>query len=99
MKDRIRYIPSIIMLVAGLVACIVTFINHYKPLESMITILVTIVVFYCVGCIVKAVFNKCLIVEDETEEATEEEEPSEDGETSSEADLEERAEDYETDNQ
>ena len=39
MKDRIRYIPSIIMLVAGLVACIVTFINHYKPLESMITIL------------------------------------------------------------
>lgn len=99
MKDRIRYIPSIIMLVAGLVACIVTFINHYKPLESMITILVTIVVFYCVGCIVKAVFNKFLIVEDETEEATEEEELSEDGETSSEADLEENAEDYETDNQ
>lgn len=82
MKNRIKYIPVIVMLIAGLVACVVTFINRYKALEAMITILVVLIIFYIIGLIVKVLFNKILVdnkkPEDDTDEAGEAENEQED---------------------
>lgn len=89
MKERFKYIPSIVMLLAGFIACITTIVNKYDIIETLIIILVVLVSFYIVGLIIRALFNKFIIVEvieviKESEEAVEgeEDETSEASETS-----------------
>lgn len=94
MKERFKYIPSIVMLLAGFIACIVTIIYKYQILEALIVILATLIIFYIIGIVIKALFNRFLIdkeiADEETEtsdkEATEE---NSDEEKESEASLEE----------
>ncbi|MDE6209684.1 MAG: hypothetical protein K2M73_08465 [Lachnospiraceae bacterium] len=79
MKERFKYIPSIVMLLAGFIACITTIVNKYDIIETLIIILVVLVSFYIVGLIIRALFNKFIIVEviegiKESEEAVEGEE-------------------------
>ena len=79
MKERFKYIPSIVMLLAGFIACITTIVNKYDIIETLIIILVVLVSFYIVGLIIRVLFNKFIIVEvieeiKESEEAVEGEE-------------------------
>ena len=75
MKERVKYIPAIVTLIAGLIASIITIICKYKIIDSMVTILVTMVMFYIVGLIIKGLFFSFLVVEEdkETDETTDEE--------------------------
>lgn len=59
---RTKFIPLIIMLVASLAACIVTFINRYTVLDSLIIILVVLILFYIIGYIISKIAEKFLVV-------------------------------------
>lgn len=84
MKERFKYIPSIVMLLAGFIACITTIVNKYDIMEALIIILVVLISFYIVGLIIRALFNKFIIVEEKEEEIEEaiEESPEDEGENS-----------------
>lgn len=59
---RTRYIPIIIMLVAGLAACIVTYMSRYSVLDSLLVIFVVLIIFYTFGYIIKKIVERFLIV-------------------------------------
>lgn len=82
---KTKFIPIIIMLVAGLVASLLTWFNEYEVSDSLLIILIVLVVFYLLGLIVKAVFDRALRVEkledeSEIEEKSENEEKTEEEE-------------------
>lgn len=58
---RIKFIPLIIMLAAGLTACVITYYNKYTVLDSFKIILLVLIIFYIIGSIVRKVFEKFLI--------------------------------------
>lgn len=60
---RTKYIPLIIMLIAALAACIVTYINQYSVTESLIIVLIVFITFYIIGIIIKKIAEKFLVVE------------------------------------
>ena len=72
--ERTKYIPSIISLSGGLLACIITMINPYETYEMFLIILVALIVFYIVGAIARMIINKILFVTmvEEDDETTEE---------------------------
>ena len=88
-------IPALVMLLAGSVAVIVTYINHYS-LEDMLAVLIlTLIVFLIIGVVIKMIFDSFHIeepdedrVDDEGEvvEKTELSEESEGGEEEGNAD-------------
>ena len=94
--ERTKYIPSIISLSGGLLACIITMINPYETYEMFLIILAALIVFYIVGAIARKIINKILFVtkldddsetdeegeatEDEAKEGEEAEEESSEGE-------------------
>lgn len=51
-------IPAIITLLAGLVTCIVIFLNKYEFLDGMKTLLTVVIIFYIIGLLLKAILNK-----------------------------------------
>ena len=85
--ERTKYIPSIISLSGGLLACIITMINPYETYEMFLIILAALIVFYIVGAIARMIINKILFVtkveeDDETaEEGDETGENTEEGES------------------
>ena len=85
--ERTKYIPSIISLSGGLLACIITMINPYETYEMFLIILVALIVFYIVGSIARMIINKILFITkvEEDDETTEEgdgaEENTEQGES------------------
>lgn len=88
-------IPALVMLLAGSVAVIVTYINHYS-LEDMLAVLIlTLIVFLIIGVVIKMIFDSFHIeepdedrVDDEGEvvEKTELSEENEGGEDEGNAD-------------
>lgn len=56
-------IPAFVMLLAGAVAVIVTYINHYS-LEDMLGVLIlTLIVFLILGVVIKLIFDSFHIEE------------------------------------
>ena len=56
-------IPAFVMLLAGAVAVIVTYINHYS-LEDMLAVLIlTLIVFLILGVVIKLIFDSFHIEE------------------------------------
>ncbi len=80
MKER--YIPAIIMLVAGLVTSIVCLVKGIGIIRSLIIILVVLIIFYLVGRIAKFVITKTLqeqfVILEENEERVAEAEETQD---------------------
>ena len=72
MKERFKYIPSIVMLLAGFISCIVTMVCKYEILEALIVILVTLIIFYIIGIVIKALFNRFLISDESVQDADDE---------------------------
>ena len=52
-----KKMPIILMLVAGAVTCIITFIKNYSFSEKLISLAVVLVLFYALGSILKAVLD------------------------------------------
>ena len=48
-----KNMPLILMLVAGAVTCIITFIQNYTVLNKMVSLLVVLVIFYILGSILR----------------------------------------------
>ncbi|MGN1147465.1 MAG: hypothetical protein ACI4TB_03520 [Lachnospiraceae bacterium] len=48
-----KYMPLILMLVAGAVTSIITFVKHYTILQKLIALLVVLVIFYVLGSALK----------------------------------------------
>lgn len=60
---RTKYIPAIVTLIGCLSATIITLLNRYSALQSMIIILVVLVVFYVAGQIIRVLVDKYLVLE------------------------------------
>ncbi|MGF7144746.1 flagellar biosynthesis/type III secretory pathway M-ring protein FliF/YscJ [Anaerotaenia torta] len=83
MKER--YIPALIMLIAGAITSILNIVNKVETAEGLKRLLLVLFLFYIAGLVVKAIIVKTVInapgkEEAATEAAEGEEEGSEDGE-------------------
>lgn len=84
-----KRIPALIMLIAGAIACIMTYANHYDLKDMLTTLIWVLLVFWLIGLIVKkilnsfhmpggnAVDNEGEVIEKQEEEPAEEEKESE----------------------
>lgn len=48
-----KTMPLILMLTAGAVTCIITFVRNYSILNKLLALLVTLVIFYILGSVLK----------------------------------------------
>lgn len=48
-----KMLPVVFMLVAGAITCIATYVRNYTILEKLVALLLTLLLFYGVGCILK----------------------------------------------
>ena len=53
--DR-KNLPLVLMLVAGAITWIITYFNHYKPLQAYLILFVVMLFFYIVGTMIKWMF-------------------------------------------
>lgn len=76
MGSRTRYIPSLVMLSAGFVACVITITQDYSTKDILLISTGTMVVFLILGFLIKIVADKYLLVStvEETEEEAKEDE-------------------------
>ncbi len=85
MIERTKYIPPIISLAGGLIASLAAIINKYDSLETMIVVLITLIVFYIIGSIIRYVANKVFYI---PEPEREKENEGESGENKGDSDEE-----------
>ena len=60
-----KKIPLFIMLLAGAVACIVTYLDHYDLNDMLVVLLAVLIIFLIVGLIVKKILDKFEISNDD----------------------------------
>lgn len=48
-----KNMPLILMLMAGAITCIITFVQQYSVLDKLISLLVVLVIFYLLGSILR----------------------------------------------
>jgi len=58
-----KRIPALVMLLAGSVAVIVTYINHYSLEDMLVVLILTLIVFLVIGVAIKLVFDSFHIEE------------------------------------
>ena len=85
--ERTKYIPSIVSLSGGLIACIFTMVNPYDTYEILLLVLAALMVFYIVGAIARKIINKVLFVTKVDEDSETEEEGDEATENNEESDV------------
>lgn len=56
-------IPALVMLLAGAVAVIVTYINHYSLEDMLVVLILTLIVFLVLGVVIKLIFDSFHIEE------------------------------------
>ena len=82
-----KRIPALVMLLAGAVSTIVTYINHYSLEDMLVVLIITLIVFLIIGVAIKLVFDSFHIEEpdedkvDDEGEVLEKTETTEEGET------------------
>lgn len=52
-----KLVPVILMLVAGAITSIATYIRNYTILEKLVALLITLLVFYGMGCFIEYVLD------------------------------------------
>jgi len=50
--DR-KNIPMFLMLAAGAVTCVISFVKHYTVIDRMVSLLVSLIIFYFLGSVLK----------------------------------------------
>ena len=48
-----KYIPLVLMLLAGAITCIITFFSNYLFYTKLLILFIVLLVFYLLGCILK----------------------------------------------
>jgi len=48
-----KYIPMFLMLAAGAVTCVISFVKHYTVIDRMVSLLVSLIIFYFLGSVLK----------------------------------------------
>jgi uncharacterized membrane protein YraQ (UPF0718 family) len=78
---KIKNLPAIIMLAAGLIDCIFSIYYHLSLWDFTRQLLLVLIIFYLIGCVVQIVveINFKSMEETEGEESTEEAEGTEEG--------------------
>lgn len=61
---KTKFIPAIVMLLGGAVACIVTFINHYTLQEMLAVLAVALIIFLIIGVIVRLILDSIKLPDD-----------------------------------
>lgn len=56
-------IPALVMLLAGAVAVVVTYINHYSLEDMLVVLILTLIVFLILGVVIKLIFDSFHIEE------------------------------------
>ncbi len=82
-----KYMPLILMLFAGAVTCVITFVREDSLMRKMISLLIVLIIFYGLGTILRKVLDSFdrqnhkeqqpisdLVIEKEVENTTGEEE-------------------------
>ncbi len=54
---KLKRIPALVMLLAGAVAAIVTYINHYTLTEMLVVLILTLIVFLIIGVAIMLIFE------------------------------------------
>lgn len=75
MSKQLKLLPAFIMLLAGLIASVMTYINKYETKDALVILTATLVIFYILGLILQKViyaFEKANEPEPETEAESEE---------------------------
>ena len=54
---KLKRIPALVMLSAGAVATIVTYINHYSLEEMLVVLILTLIVFLIIGVAIMLIFE------------------------------------------
>lgn len=65
---KTKKIPAIIMLSAGSVTCIATYLNHYSLKEMLIALIIVLVIFLIVGYVIKMVLDSFELPEEDEAE-------------------------------
>ena len=55
---KYRYIPAAVMLLAGLVCCILSVVQRWPVMTSLIALVIVLLVFYIVGQIAAQIVGK-----------------------------------------
>ena len=53
-----KNIPLILMLVAGAVTCIITYIQEYSIVDKLVSLLIVLLIFYALGSILSYTLNR-----------------------------------------
>ncbi len=54
---KLKRIPALVMLSAGAVATIVTYINHYSLEDMLVVLILTLIVFLIIGVVIMMIFE------------------------------------------
>lgn len=78
--NKLRLLPMVIMLVAGLITCIIAVIKNFDTSYALTTLFVVLLGFYVIGLIARAIIVKICFAEkaDDSVEEKSEDETSED---------------------
>jgi len=69
--NRIRLLPMIIMLVAGLITCIVAVVKNFDNSYALTTLFIVLLSFYVIGLIARAIIVKICFTEKEDDSVSE----------------------------
>lgn len=69
----LKNFPLILSLLAGLIACVVTFINEYSGIEWLLIVLGALLLFYIIGLCVRRVFAVFLAEKEQPDDTIDEE--------------------------
>lgn len=89
---KTKSIPAIIMLTAGLVACIAGIAEHMEAVRFTKMLLIVLILFYVLGCAVKMILDRSFkqMKEEETTDGEEEAAAEEDEEEAAKEEQEEK---------
>ncbi|MCR5419967.1 MAG: hypothetical protein K6E98_03060 [Lachnospiraceae bacterium] len=54
---KTKKVPLIVMLLAGAVTCIVTYLDHYNLHDMLVVLLIVLIIFLIIGLIIKKIFD------------------------------------------
>jgi len=71
---KLRLLPIIIMLIAGLITCIIAVVKKFDNTYALTTLLIVLLSFYVIGLIARTIINKVCFapIEEETHNEGEE---------------------------
>jgi len=58
MEFFINALPGVLPLIAALIVCVISFIRNFSTNKFVIVFSVAVIIFYCIGLIVKRILRK-----------------------------------------